>query len=424
MGIIFKGADRFIHNYGTENIFLGINAGNFTMMGYQNTSFGNFSLNVNTAGFENTAEGNYSLRSNTLGNRNTSVGYASLYTNIMGNHNTALGNSSLFSNTGSFNTAVGSSSLFGNTTGSNNTAVGYQSLFSNTSFNNTTVGYQSLFGNTTGGNNTAVGYHALYSNTTGKNNTAIGTRSLYLNTGLNNTSIGYESLSLSTTSNSSTAIGWQSLHYVTTGDFNTALGYISGSLITTGSNLTCIGFDAEPSSESATNQVTLGNAFVTSLRCNVTTITSLSDARDKKNISNLSLGLDFITKLKPRQFNWDKREWYEDNISDGSKMQETPTAGFIAQELDEAQTTANTEWLNLVLKDNPEKWEATPGNLLPIMVKAIQELNSKCEDLETENDVLRDKLAKFEQMQNMLVGEIEKIKSKDSNTKEVRVTEQ
>ena len=58
-------------------------------------------------------------------------------------------------------------------------------------------------------------------------------------------------------------------------------------------------------------------------------------------------------------------------------MQETPTAGFIAQELDEAQTTANTEWLNLVLKDNPEKWEATPGNLLPIMVKAIQELKLK-----------------------------------------------
>ena len=78
-------------------------------------------------------------------------------------------------------------------------------------------------------------------------------------------------------------------------------------------------------------------------------------------------------KIKPRQFNWDRREWYDDNISDGSKMKEEPTAGFIAQELDEAQTTENAEWLNLVLKDNPEKWEATPGNLLPIMVKAMQD---------------------------------------------------
>ena len=77
-------------------------------------------------------------------------------------------------------------------------------------------------------------------------------------------------------------------------------------------------------------------------------------------------------KIKPRQFNWDKRDWYNGNISDGSKMKEEPTAGFIAQELDEAQTFENTEWLNLVLKDNPEKLEATPGNLLPIIVKAIQ----------------------------------------------------
>ena len=112
--------------------------------------------------------------------------------------------------------------------------------------------------------------------------------------------------------------------------------------------------------------------------------------RDKKNIKDLSLGLDFITKLKPRQFNWDKREWYEDNKSDGSKMKEAPTAGFIAQELDEVQTTENAEWLNLVLKDNPEKWEATYGNLLPVMVKAIQDLKSEKDneiaELKNEND--------------------------------------
>ncbi|MBK8381313.1 MAG: tail fiber domain-containing protein [Ignavibacteria bacterium] len=87
-------------------------------------------------------------------------------------------------------------------------------------------------------------------------------------------------------------------------------------------------------------------------------------------------------KVKPRQFNWDKREWYEGNKSDGSKMKETPTAGFISQELDEVQTNENADWLNLVLKDNPEKLEATYGNLLPVIVKAIQELK-------TENDKLK-----------------------------------
>ncbi len=66
-------------------------------------------------------------------------------------------------------------------------------------------------------------------------------------------------------------------------------------------------------------------------------------------------------------------------------MLETPTAGFVAQELDEAQTKANAEWLNLVLKSNPEKLEATYGNLLPVIVKAIQ-------DLKKENDELKEQL--------------------------------
>jgi hypothetical protein len=73
-------------------------------------------------------------------------------------------------------------------------------------------------------------------------------------------------------------------------------------------------------------------------------------------------------KIKPRLYHWDKREWYGDNKSDGSKMQKKSTPGFIVQELDESQKTENAEWLNLVLKDNPEKWEASPGNLLPIII--------------------------------------------------------
>jgi hypothetical protein len=120
-------------------------------------------------------------------------------------------------------------------------------------------------------------------------------------------------------------------------------------------------------------------------------ISSLSDARDKKNISDLSLGLDFIMKLKPRQFNWDRRDWYTNNQSDGGKMKQTPTAGFVAQELYEAQKNAKAEWLNLVLKDNPDKWEASYGNLLPIMVKAIQEQQQQIEELKKEVVVLKSK---------------------------------
>ena len=206
-----------------------------------------------------------------------------------------------------------------------------------------------------------------------------------------NTAIGGATLySPNLTGNYNTAVGQMSLNLNSTGSYNTGLGSSAGSNLTSGSNVTCLGYNSQPSSTSVSNEITLGNGSVGFLRCNTLTITSLSDMRDKKNIKDLSLGIDFLMKLKPRLYNWDKREWYEDNKSDGSKMQETPTAGFIAQELDEVQTSENAEWLNLVLKNNPDKLEATPGNLLPIVVKAIQ-------DLKTENDDLKIRLIALEQ---------------------------
>jgi hypothetical protein len=353
-GIIFKGNDRFIHNYNTGtsyNTFIGINSGNFTL--------------------------------SASSNNNTGIGYSTLMSLTSGNYNTALGYSAMELNTsGGQNTALGYSALELNTTGSQNTSVGGYSLRNNTTgFRNTAAGFFSLASNSSGYYNVAVGYFSLQNNSTGHSNTSVGYQSLHLNNGYSNTAVGRSSLS----NNSS-------------GFENTSIGFGSGSTITSGSNLTCLGFDAEPNSSFATNQITLGNSSVTSLRCNVTTITSLSDARDKKNIKNLTLGLDFISKLKPRLYNWDKRDWYENNVSDGSKMQEIPTAGFIAQELDSLQISENAEWLNLVLKNNPDKLEATPGNLLPVMVKAIQELKEKCDLLQAENTALKMQYAEIKKM--------------------------
>ena len=58
----------------------------------------------------------------------------------------------------------------------------------------------------------------------------------------------------------------------------------------------------------------------------------------------------------------------------------TVRAGFIAQELQEAQK--DSEYLDLVLEDNPEKLEAKQGKLIPVLVKAIQELSAKVAALE------------------------------------------
>ena len=271
--------------------------------------------------------------------------------------------------------------------------------------------------------NTATGYAVLVSNKTGSENTASGVSSLYNNTtGSENTAFGFNALTANTTGFQNTAVGHHSL-LNNTGNYNTALGYNAGSAVTTGLNLTLLGIDANPSSPTAIDQITLGNSFVTSLRCNVQNISSLSDARDKKNIKELNLGIDFLMKIKPRLFNWDKREWYDDNKSDGSKMKEEPTAGFIAQELDEVQSTENAEWLNLVLKDNPKKLEATPGNLLPIIVKAIQDLKKENDELKVTNVELTSRLNKFEQMQNMLISEMDKLKTNSNEITKVSLGE-
>ena len=387
IGVIYKNGKRFLHDFGDNNIFLGLNSGNFTMSGIYNIAIGSSSLFYNLSGGANTAIGLYSLYHNTTGNYNTAVGYYSLDGNTTGEHNSAFGNASLYTNGGSNNSSFGSYSLSNNYLGSSNSGFGAWSLnANNTGYLNSAFGYKCLNSNQSGSLNSAFGSSALYNNNSGKQNTALGYIALYNNiSGFQNTAVGDSAL------------------YNNLGNYNTALGYNAGSNVTTGANLTLIGIDANPSSPTAFDEITFGNQYVQTLRCNTTTITSLSDARDKKNIKDLSLGLEFLMKIQPRQFNWDRREWYSDGKSDGSKIQDAPTAGFIAQELDKAQTEAEAEWLKLVLKENPDRIEASSGNLFPIVVKAVQDLklekDNEIAQLKSENLKLKNELESIKELQ-------------------------
>ena len=135
-----------------------------------------------------------------------------------------------------------------------------------------------------------------------------------------------------------------------------------------------MGYAATPSGATVSNQFTLGNSAVSSLRCQVQTISSLSDARDKTDIVNSPYGLDFIDTLKPRQFKWESREG-------GVAFEGETKLGFIAQELLEA-ADGNNDVLDLVYEENPDKLEAKYGNLIPVLVKAVQELSDKVKKLE------------------------------------------
>lgn len=228
---------------------------------------------------------------------------------------------------------------------------------------------------TTGSENIAIGTGALNDSVTGNQSVAIGVNALALNT------------KTGTTHN--TAVGTGAAVNSSTGQKITSVGAQSGfsSYPGTGSNITTIGYQAWASSSSANNEITLGNSSVTALRCAVTSITSLSDERDKKDITDLEYGLDFIESLQPKQFVWDNRtEIAVTKDEEGNDVTEEIHSankgkkdfGFIAQEVQ----ALDNDVLRLVYDENPDKLEMSYGKLVPILVKAVKELSDKVKALE------------------------------------------
>ena len=295
-----------------------------------------------------------------------------------GTVNKYIGTTAPTSLTANSNLMVGSGGS-GITTGSNNTALGLFCAGSLTDGeDNVVVGTGALSVTTYGSYNVAIGRNALQLITNPFGEVAIGhfaNRLFTTATTGPNTAVGNRALWNNLTGGANTVLGAEAGSYITTGSNNTYLGSYTGTSATTGSNNTCIGWNSSPATATTSNSITLGNISNNVLRCAVTSITSLSDARDKKEVAELSAGLDFVNTLKPVEFVWDDRdENGKHNIKD---------FGFIAQDLKKAQEDAQlAETLKLVYEENPEKLEASYGKLVPILVKAIQDLAAKVEVLE------------------------------------------
>ena len=292
-----------------------------------------------------------------------------------------LGTGALAADDGStnYNTAVGNNALNDMTSGNHSVAFGYYAGgMATTGIWNTYIGTRSgsgYNGTSTASYNTASGGLALGRVTTGGSNTGVGYYSgQQITTGTDNATLGHRAGLGITTQSYNTAIGKETLSNID-GNYNTAVGYQAGYTGGAGNN-TMLGYQAYASSSTATNEVVLGNSSVSTIRCQVQSISSLSDRRDKKDIEELPLGIDFINTLKPVKFTW--------NMRDGAKVGQQE-AGFIAQDLDEAQIDAGAEdYLSLVLKNNPEKLEASYGKLVPVLVKAVQELSAEVATLKKE----------------------------------------
>ena len=254
-----------------------------------------------------------------------------------------------------------------------------------------------------------IGREMLYSGgTSGMNNVAIGGSNVAGNflKGQSSVLIGSSTGYYYDNNNATAADGEQNVmigqgagRYYAGGAYNTFLGAYSGpggyDATNFGDNNTCIGYDAHVSSGVVNNEIVLGNASVAVLRCQQNTITALSDERDKKDIVDLDKGLDTIMALKPRKFVWDPRQVVkkqetterdendrpiivENDVMVTPSIAGTKDIGFVAQELQEV----DDDFLRLVYSVNPEKLEASYGRLVPVLVKAVQELSAKVTALE------------------------------------------
>jgi len=264
----------------------------------------------------------------------------------------------------STSTVFGNGAFITNTSGLECTAIGYQALRLNTQGYNTVIGSQAGANNSTGGI-TAIGARTLQNNTTGVGNVAVG--------GYDATTSYQAALRSNQTGNYNTAMGNGALTGVTASN-NTGFGFMAGYNLSTGTNCIYIGYFPTASASSVSNEIVIG-ASLTGKGANTAYIggssgaynganslnwATVSDQTIKKNIENIDNALPLILSLRPVEF---------DYIANGNH-----DAGFIAQEYEK------------VFPDQIRKQEsgllAIQQNLVPYLVKAVQELTAQVNQLQ------------------------------------------
>ena len=239
----------------------------------------------------------------------------SSYGLALGYNTTASGNNSIALGNGAVASGTHSTVLGANTTasGTHSTALGAYTTAS--TLDSTALG---AYTTASGSHSTALGAHTTASGNEsialGNTAQAQGLRSTALGKGagavaINATAIG----GLSYASGGSTALGvdtWASASNSTalgslseaSANYTTALGCFAEAAY---QNSTALGYQASVSGE---HQVQLGNSSTTAYAYGA--VQNRSDKRDKTDVHNSDLGLEFIQKLRPVKFRWDYRDDY------------------------------------------------------------------------------------------------------------------
>lgn len=109
-----------------------------------------------------------------------------------------------------------------------------------------------------------------------------------------------------------------------------------------------------------------GTVFATN-----TTISAISDARLKENVQDIDVGLGAILALKPRKFDWKA----------GKGKDIKGDRGFIAQEFEQVFPQLVDEWADPA-PEGEAPYKSVRQDLIPVLVKAIQELTARVQTLE------------------------------------------
>jgi trimeric autotransporter adhesin len=425
---------------GNFNTASGNSSLRFNTSGNSNTASGISSLFSNTTGSSNTAIGGNSLRSNTIGNSNTANGVSSLFSNTTGGSNTANGLGSLFSNTtGSNNVASGLNALRSNTTGSLNVALGSGSgrYIADGTTDNTTGANSVFLGSDTKAlangqtNQIVIGHNAtgIGSNTVVLGNDSITTTALKGNVGIGTTDPA-TLLSVVTSSNTggiqirrnSTSTNDYSLLGFRIATSNSATNYAEIRAVRTNravSNDTDLRFytlsnnsltepmrirddgrvgigittptsqlEVRPSTDTiipiSVDTPASHTAYLLQLRTAFTeqfevhndgdtfntngVYGTISDSRIKENVIDARNYIDDLMKLRVVKYSL-KEE----------KAKEPTHLGFIAQEVEQVFPKMVSTTKSRGLDDMKQ---IKMSVLIPMLVKTIQELNKKVEELE------------------------------------------
>lgn len=336
--------------------------------------------------------GAYAGEQTSGGTNNVQIGSnAGKYLNADSTGNCSIGHNTMqVATSAKWNTGLGGSVFAALTTAEQNVAVGYNSLSKlTTGTGNVSLGSSCGGKVTTGSNNVLIGLWAGNNVTTGSWNTMVGGNSFSNATSQFNTGLGFNAGNKATTGSNNTFVGYAAGSKVTTGSYNTAIGHEAMLDNTTYSYCASVGMHSQVTGD---NQIQLGGSGTTPYA--YAALQVRSDARDKADIEDSDLGLDFINGLRPVKFRWDLRDDYKEydpetgevteREKDGSKKRVRFHQGLVAQEVKKTMDRLGIDFAGYqdhAINGGKDVLSLGYEEFIGPLIKAVQELSAEVKAL-------------------------------------------